>query len=270
MFTVVRKHTFTNDLFLLEIEVTPVARRAAPGHHVDIRLNPDTETITLPIADADPEKGTITVVDRALDLPRERLMMLHKGDEIFQVRGPLGTPVTRDAASKVVIVGEGLGVASLLWRARKYRREGVYTIAILAFATRDDMFWENEFAAACDELYVATEDGTYGISGKVTGPVRAVCETYSDVERLVMIGNLKNMKRAAKIAEDNGISARMSFDAIRTPAGAASIFDVADSSQEAFTFARASELDARQIDFDKLITKQRAIAGDAPDGAARP
>ena len=109
-----------------------------------------------------------------------------------------------------------------------------------------------------DELYVVTEDGSYGVSGKITGPIRAICETHKDVERLVMIGRLKNMKRAAKIANDNDVATRMSFDAIRQPVGAASIFGAPDSAQEAFGFARAPELEANDIDFDKLIARERA------------
>jgi ferredoxin--NADP+ reductase len=267
MFKVVRKHTFSDELFLLEIEVTPIAEKAAPGQHVDIRLNPDAPAVTLPIADADPGKGTITVVDRALDLPSEQLMLLAEGDEIFQVRGPLGTAVAKDSPSKVALVGEGMGVASLLWRARTYHDDGAYTICILGFSTRDDIFWEKEFAAICDELYIATEDDTYGISGRVTGPVRAVCETHKDVERLVMIGNLKTMKRSAKIAADNGITARVSFDAMRAPVGAAGIFD--GDPQEAFSFARAPELDANDVDFDKLIARQRAL-DTGPSSASAP
>lgn len=261
MFKVVRKHTFNENLFLLEIEAEPIARNAGPGQHVDIRLNPDAVVLTLPIVDVDADKGTITIVNRALDLPDEQLMMLGENDEIFQVRGPLGATVSIDSTAKIVLVAQGLGVASLLWRARSYHDRGSHTICVLGFETADDVFWESEFADACDELYVTTEDGTYGISGRVTGPVRAVCETHGDVERIVMIGDLKSMKRAAKFAEDHGIQARMSFDAIRTPAGAANIFGVANSSQEAFNFARACEIDARQIDFDKLIKKQRSIEG---------
>ena len=258
MFRIVRKHTFTEHMFLLEIEMPNIASKARPGHYVDIHMNPDSAVVTLPIVDADADAGTFTVIDIARDLPSEQLMMLQKDDEVFQVRGPLGTAIAGDSPARVLLVGEDLGIASLLWRARLYREAGAYTICVVGFADRESVFWEEEFAAVSDELYVVTEDGSYGVSGKITGPVRAICETHKDVERMVMIGRLKNMKRAAKIASDNEVAARMSFDAIRQPTGAASIFDVPDSAQEAFGFARAPELDANDIDFDKLIARERA------------
>ena len=128
------------------------------------------------------------------------------------------------------------------------------------------MFWENEFGLVSNELYVVTEDGSYGVSGGIIGPVRAVCETHKELDRLVVIAELKNMKRAAKIAQDNGIVATMSFDAVRPATRAAAVFG-SDDAQESFAFARAAELDAAQIDFDKLIARERALrdgTGGAP------
>lgn len=264
MFRIVRKHTFTEDMFLLEIEMPAIASKARPGHYVDIHMNPDSPVITLPIVDADVESGTFTVVERARDLPTEQLSMLQQGDEVFQVRGPLGSAVNVDSPSKVLLAGEDMGIASLLWRARLYREAGAYTICVIGFENREGVFWEEEFAGVSDELYVVTEDGSYGVSGKITGPVRAICETHKDVERLVMIGRLKNMKRGAKIAGDNQVAARMSFDAVRQPVGAARIFDVPDNAQEAFGFARAPELNADDIDFDKLIARERAAHEASP------
>jgi ferredoxin--NADP+ reductase len=259
MFKVVRKHAFTDTLFLLDIEIAVVAEKASPGQHVDIHLNPDGHTITLPIAGADATAGTITVVARAQDLPSEQLMMLREGDEIFQIRGPLGMACTIDSASKVALAAEDLGVASLLWRARAYKEGGAYVICTIGFPTRDDVFWQDEFSDVSDELYVTTGDGSYGVSGKITGPVRAICDTHKDLERLIVIGSFKNMKRAAKIAEDLGIAARVCFDAIRPPVGMPTVFDAPKDGQTEFAFAKAPELDARDVDFDKLIARERAI-----------
>jgi NAD(P)H-flavin reductase len=227
MFKVVRKQSFTEDLFMLEIEIPPIAEKAQPGHHVDIHLNPDSPVLTLPVVGVDGETGTITVVERARDLPSEQLMMLQEGDEVFQLRGPLGSACSIDDVSKVALVGEELGVASLLPRARAYKAIGAYTICAIGFPTHDDVFWQDEFSQVCDELYVTT-----------------------------------------RIAADRGVTARMCFDTIRSPLGVPGVFDAAGESQEVFEFARAPELDAADIDFDKLIARERAIRKDAEDAAA--
>jgi ferredoxin--NADP+ reductase len=268
MFQITRKQSFNEDTFLLEFHLDAIAKRARPGHYVDIHLHPDARPITLPVVDADPEAGTFVVVERGRDLPTEQLMVLSPGEEVFQIRGPLGAACNFDLDGKVVLMGEDLGVASLLWRAREYRAAGAYVIVILGFASKGRVFWQDEFGSVANELYVATLDGSYGISGRVTGVLQAVCETHRDVERVVMIARLKQMKRGAKIAEDFGIEARVNFDAIRFPAGSPGIFDHPDRAQEAFSFARAAELNADDVDFDRLIAREKAAAPEGPAGAA--
>jgi NAD(P)H-flavin reductase len=147
----------------------------------------------------------------------------------------------------------------MLWRAQCYRDTGAYTICIIGFPSEEEVFWQSEFSEVSDELYVATLDGSYGVTGKITGPLQAVCDTHKDLERMLVIGSLKNMKRAAKLAADHGVEAGFCFDALRTPAGRPSIFEVRDTSQEAFEFSRAPELAATHIDFDKLIAREKAL-----------
>ena len=268
MFAITRKQSFNEDTFLLEFRMPSIAERAMPGQYVDIHMNVDGPTFTLPIAVVDREAGTFAVVEQARDLPSERLMMLAQGEEVFQIRGPLGAPCRIDSDNKVVLVAEDLGVASLLWRARAFKEHGAHVIVVLGFASKDRVFWNDEFAAVADELYIATEDGSFGVSGRVTGVLQALCETHKDIERICMVANLKHMKRGAKIASDFGIDATVSFDAIRFPIGAPTIFDHADNSQEAFAFARAPELDAEAVDFEKLLARERALTKEATDDDA--
>ena len=260
MFTITRKQSFNEDTFLLELRLPAIAERAMPGQYVDIHMNVDGPTFTLPIAAVDRGAGTFAVVEQARDQPTERLMLLNQGEEVFQIRGPLGAPCRIDSDGKVVLVAENLGVASLWWRAYAFKEYGAHVIVVLGFTSKDRVFWHDEFAAIADELYIATEDGSFGVSGRVTGVVQALCETHKDIDRICMIASLKHMRRMAKIAGDFGIDATVSFDAIRFPIGAPTIFDHADDSQEAFAFARAPDLDAEQVDFEKLLTRERALS----------
>lgn len=263
MFSITRKQSFNADTFLLEFRLPKIAEQAMPGQYADVHMNVDGATFTLPIVAVDREAGTFAVVEQARDLPSEQLMLLGEGEEVFQIRGPLGSSARIDTDGKVVLVAEDLGVASLLWRAKAFKEHGAHVIVVLGFASRDRIFWNDEFAAVADELYVATEDGSFGVSGRVTGVLQALCETHKDIERIVMIASLKHMKRGAKIASDFGIDATVSFDAIRFPFGAPTIFDHADGTQEAFEFSRAAELDADAVDFEKLLARERTLAKDA-------
>jgi ferredoxin/flavodoxin---NADP+ reductase len=260
MFTITRKQSFNEDTFLLEFHLPAIAERAMPGQYVDIHMNVDGPTFTLPIAAVDREAGTFAVVEQARDQPTEQFMLLSQGEDVFQIRGPLGAPCRIDSDGKVVLVGEDLGVASLLWRARAFKEHGAHVIVVLGFTSKDRVFWNDEFAAVANELYIATEDGSFGVSGRVTGVLQALCETHKDIDRICMVARLKHMKRAAKIASDFGIDATVGFDAVRFPVGAPTIFDHADDSQGAFAFARAPDLDAEQVDFEKLLARERALS----------
>jgi ferredoxin--NADP+ reductase len=268
MFKIAAREMISDEIYAMDFEVPVVAAEARPGHHIDIHVNPDSGALTMPVAGFDRERGTVTVVFKSHDLPSLQLAMLQAGEEVFSIRGPLGGACSFGEFGKVVLVGEDLGTASLLLRAQEYKRRGAYTIGILGFETKADIFWEEPFAALCDELYVCTRDGSYGVKGRVTNPLRAVCETHKDVERMVVIGQLKRMKKVAKVAADYEIPAVMSFDAIHQPMGGPNIFDVDDSSQEVFEFAKAPEIDASDIDFEKLVARQNALAKEAEKKAA--
>jgi NAD(P)H-flavin reductase len=271
MFTITHKQTYSEDTFRMDIAMPAIAGQARPGQYVDIHINVDGPVVTLPIVGVDPAAGTFTIVEQGRDLPSERLMVLNQGDEVFQVRGPLGSPCRFDVEGKVVLMGEDLGVASLLWRAKEYKQKGAHVIVVVSYPARDRVFFHDDFAAVSDELYINTADGSFGVSGRVTGVLQAVCETHKDIERLVMIAKLKSMKRGAKVAADNKIDTRVNFDAIRYPVGTPSIFEA--EGQEAFAFARAPELDADRVDFDKLVSRERALVatgGSETDTAAPP
>jgi NAD(P)H-flavin reductase len=267
MFKITRKHNLTDHVFRMDIEAPAVAEHTQPGHYIDIRVNPDHSALTLPVVDCDRNLGTVSVVHRAQDLPSVQFSMLVEGDEVFEVRGPLGSPCTFPDVGKVVLAAEDLGVASLFCRARTFRERGAYTICILGFENKSEVFWEDVFGAVSDELYVCTRDGSYGVNGGIAIPMRAVCETYGDVERVVAMASLAQMRKAAKIAAEYDIPAVVSFDAIRPPIGSPGIFDVPDWSQEAFEFAKAPEIDAGDVDFEKLLAKEKAFFRISEDAA---
>ena len=259
MFKITRKTDINENVFLIEIEAPSVAQDSRPGHHVEVQADPGGDQVLLPVSGYDRARGTVTVVHEAFDPPGLRLRTLTEGDAIHAVRGPLGAPCNIEAVGKAVFAAEDLGIASLYCRAKKHKDKGAYVICVLGYASSGDVYWEDEFSAISDELYVCTRDGSYGVSGRITDVVRGVCETHKNVDLLITIGQLDSMKKVTKAAADYNIKAVVSFDAVRQPAGRASVFDVSGVPQETFAFVRAPEVNAIEIDFDKLLARQRAI-----------
>ncbi len=259
MFKIVSKQSFNEDTFALSISNPAIAQNAGAGQYVDVYVNPDGEPLTLPIADFDVEAGTVTVAHRARTLAGERLGMLVEGDEVFQFRGPFGTACDEAAMGKAIFVAEGMGVASVFARMKAQQAKGCYTICVAGFASKDQMFWVDRLTSVADEFYVVTKDGTYGVSGDVIGPLRGICETQRDLDMVTCIGNLSIMKRGVKITQDNDIAYRVNFDAVTATDFGARVFDAPTEGKTVFDYALAPELDGHKVDFDKLLSRQRAL-----------
>ena len=77
MFKIARRETVGDEIYSMEFEVPAVAAEAHPGHHIDVHVNPDGGALTLPVAGYDRDRGTVTVVFKAQDLPSLQLSLLH-------------------------------------------------------------------------------------------------------------------------------------------------------------------------------------------------
>ena len=166
MYTIVRREAFSDVTFLWEVEAPDVARSARPGHFVMVRLHEGRERIPLTVADFDRERGTITMVIQALGkTTREMMTDYGEGDTFDDFVGPLGLPQHVEKVGHVVLVGGGLGVAPVYPQLRAFKEAGNRTTGIIGFRSKDLVFWEDKFAAYCDDLIVCTDDGSYGEPG---------------------------------------------------------------------------------------------------------
>ena len=198
-------HQISENTFAQVYLAPLVAKAAQPGHFVMVRLDEAGERIPLTVADFDREKGTVTLVVQAVGKTTRQMMALREGDSILDFVGPLGLPTETDGARKVVLVGGGLGVAPVFPQLREYHERGAYTIGVIGFRSKNLVFWEERFAKYCNELYVATDDSSYGVRGPVTAPLKELCEKHPDIERVVAIGPLGMMRACCRVTEPFGI-----------------------------------------------------------------
>ncbi|MCU0839027.1 MAG: sulfide/dihydroorotate dehydrogenase-like FAD/NAD-binding protein, partial [Rhodospirillales bacterium] len=169
MYQIVRREAFSDVTFLWDVLAPDVARSAEPGHFVMVRLHEGSERIPLTVADFDRERGTITMVVQALGkTTREMRDRYAEGDTFDDFVGPLGLPQHIAKVGHVVLIGGGLGVAPVYPQLRAFKAAGNRVTGIIGFRSRDLVFWEDRFAALCDELIVCTDDGSYGRPGFVS------------------------------------------------------------------------------------------------------
>ncbi|NIM65401.1 MAG: hypothetical protein GTO51_05350 [Candidatus Latescibacteria bacterium] len=261
MFQIVRAKKLTDKIFSCEIRTRPIAKAAKPGHFVTVSMNPDHPKLPLPIADFSEKKGTITVVVEADDRPREQMMALDKGDAVFDCRGPFGQRSRIENVGKVVCIGGGIGAGALFSQIREYKSKDVYVVSILGFRSKDRLFWQSQIAKHSDELYITTDDGTYGIKGRATVALRAVLDSARDIERVVSIGSLKLMRACAEITRPHKIPTIVNLGAIMAEEmWRDGHTRIPGESQQSFSFFERTEFDGHRLDLEWLIAQQKRYA----------
>ncbi len=270
MYKIVRVERFSDVTFLQEIEAPDVAKAAKPGHFVMVRINECGERIPLTVADFDREKGTVTVVVQAVGKTTRQMMLMNEGDYLLDFIGPLGLESHIEKVGKVVVVGGGLGVAPVFPQLREYKEKGAYTISIIGFRSKDLMFWEDKFKKYSDEFYVATDDGSYGIKGLVTVPLKAVCENNNDIDQAVAIGPLVMMKACSEVTRPFNIPTIVSLNSIMVDGtGMCGSCRVTVGDKMRFACVEGPDFDGHKVNFDELMLRQKRFEREEKEALER-
>jgi homotetrameric NADPH-dependent glutamate synthase len=235
-----------------------------------VRLTPTGERIPLTIADFDREKGTVTVVVQAVGKTTKEMMMLRERDYLLDFIGPLGQESHIEPLNKGVCIGGGLGVAPVFPQLRAYKEKGAYTISIIGFRSKELIFWEDKFREYSDELYVTTDDGSYGIKGLVTVPLKAVCENHNDIDRAVAIGPLVMMKACCEVTRPFNIPTIVSLNPIMVDGtGMCGSCRVTVGDEMKFACVEGPDFDGHKVNFDELMLRQKRFEREEKEALER-
>lgn len=256
-FAVVAREDFSEFTFLVEVRHPQMARAARPGQFVIVMLHPEGERIPLTIADYDRGRGTITLVIQAVGkTTRQMQRECQAGTALFALVGPMGVPSTIAPARKVLCVGGGLGVAPVFPQARAFKEAGAQVVGVLGFRTRDLVFWEDRFAAVCDDLVLCTNDGSVGLRGLITDGVALALKRHPDIDEAVAIGPPVMMKAVAEATRPRGIRTMVSVNPIMVDGtGMCGGCRVKVGNEVRFGCVDGPDFDGHLVDFDDLIAR---------------
>jgi len=247
---IVRNDTLNEHYIEYTIEVPEIASHSEPGQLLEVSMSARSVAVPHAIADTDPGKGTVTIVTRLAEAFRIGPL----SDNIV-LRGPFGLRTVATGIGKVICVADGLGVAALFPRLREYKANDVYTIVIAGFQSSEFVYWVDRLDSVSDELYVITDDGSYGIKGPIKNTIRGVCEQDLDIDRAVAIGSLDLLKTCCDITSKYAVPTVVSLTAMLTE-DALSITDASCAPEDrTFDWTTASDLDGHKIDFGELTQK---------------
>ena len=185
MFKILEREQLTDNIFKMVVEAKRVAKSCLPGQFVIVRMDEEGERIPLTICDYDAEKGTITIVFQIVGAGTMKLAKLQAGDAFLDFVGPLGRPselCEEDLDSlkqkKILFVAGGVGTAPVYPQVKWLHEKGIDADVIVGAKSKDILIMEKEMEAVAGNLYVTTDDGSYGRSGMVTTTIQDLVNEY--------------------------------------------------------------------------------------------
>ena len=257
-YKIVKKADLNSQIYLMEIEAPLVARKAAPGQFVILRIDEKGERVPFTIADFDKEKGTVTVIIQAVGKTTRDLSKLNEGDNILDFAGPLGIPTPLEGLKKVAVIGGGLGTAIAYPQAKKLKELGAEVTAISGFRSKEYIILEDEMNAVSDKLIITTDDGSNGLQGFVTDRLREELESGEKYDEVIAIGPLVMMRAVCNLTKEFGTPTTVSMNPVMIDGtGMCGGCRVIVGGETKFACVDGPDFDGHKIDWDAAIKRQQ-------------
>ena len=257
MAKIISKRFFSENVAELVLEAPLIARSRRAGHFVMVRVDEHSERMPLTIADADTERGTITLVVQRMGVSSSKLVALELGDEVANLVGPLGKATTIKQFGTVVCACGGVGAAPMLPIARALKEAGNRVITVLAARTAELIILREQLAAVSDEMIIMTDDGSLGQKGLVTMGVEQVIQSEK-VDKCITIGPAIMMKFVALTTKKYDIPTEASLNTIMVDGtGMCGACRVTVGGKTKFVCVDGPEFDAHAVDFDEMLARLR-------------
>ena len=266
MYKILKAEELTTNIFLMVVEAKRLAKHCLPGQFLIVRTNEDSERIPLTICDYDRENGTVTIVFQIVGGSTVEMSKLKAGDSFHDVVGPLGcaselcekTKEELDAMNILFVAG-GVGTAPVYPQVKYLHEMGVKADVIVGSKTKDLLILEKEMEAVAGNLYVTTDDGSYGRSGMVTKTIEdLVKEEGKKYDLCVAIGPMIMMKFVCKMTETLNIPTIVSLNPIMVDGtGMCGACRVTVGDEIKFACVDGPEFDGHKVDFDEAMKRQQ-------------
>lgn len=255
---ILEKEYFSPKVVKLVVEAPLIAKSRKPGHFVIVRVGERGERIPLTIADADKERGTITLVIQAIGHSTELICGLNAGEYLTDVVGPLGKATEIKNYGTVVCSGGGVGVAPLLPIIKAMKEAGNRVVSVLAARNSELIILEDEVRKYSDEVVIMTDDGSAGKKGLVTAGVEEIINN-EPVNLVVTIGPAIMMKFVALTTLKYNIPTMCSLNTIMVDGtGMCGACRVTVGGKTRFVCVDGPEFDAHKVDFDEMLMRLKA------------
>ena len=266
MYPIVRKETLADNIILMDIKAPRVANECLPGQFIIAKTDEVGERIPLTICDYDREKETVTIVVQTIGAGTERMMALNEGDALEDFVGPLGCPselceeenLEETRKKKIVFIAGGLGTAPVYPQVKWLHEHGIDADVIMGSRTKDLLFYMDEMKAVAGNVYVCTDDGTYGFHGNGCQQSQALIDEGKHYDICVAIGPMIMMKFVTILTKKLEIPTVVSMNPIMVDGtGMCGACRLMVGGEVKFACVDGPEFDGHLVDFDQAMKRQQ-------------
>ncbi len=265
MYKIVKAKELTTNIYLMDVEAPRVAKHCEPGQFVIVRMDEEGERIPLTICDYDREKGTVTIVFQTVGAGTMMMAHLKEGDSFHDFVGPLGCPselVKEEPEAlkqkKILFVAGGVGAAPVYPQVKWLHEHGVAADVIVGSKTKDLLILEKEMEAVAGNLYVTTDDGSYGRSGMVTQVIKDLIGEGKQYDVCIAIGPMIMMKFVCLLTKELEIPTIVSLNPIMVDGtGMCGACRVSVGGEVKFACVDGPEFDGHKVNFDEAMRRQQ-------------
>ena len=266
MYPILNARQLADRIYLMDVEAPRIASSCKPGQFIIAKIDEKGERIPLTICDYDAKKGTVTIVFQTVGASTQKMSKLGAGDAFRDFTGPLGlaselTEKTDEELKNmnILFVAGGVGTAPVYPQVKWLKEHGANTDVIMGFKNKDFVILEDEMKAVAGNLYVTTDDGSYGRKGMVTETIKyLVNEEGKKYDICVAIGPMIMMKFVALLTKELGIKTIVSLNPIMVDGtGMCGACRVAVGDKIKFACVDGPEFDGHLVDFDQAMKRQQ-------------
>ena len=265
MYKIRKAEKLADKIYLMDVEAPRVAKHCEPGQFVIVKMDDKGERIPLTICDYDREEGTITIVFQTVGASTEKMAQLKAGDSFRDFTGPLGCPselISEDIESlknkKILFVAGGVGTAPVYPQVKWLHEHGVAADVIIGGRSKELIILEEQMKAVAGNLYITTDDGSYGSKGVVTNEIQKLVDAGNKYDVCVAIGPMIMMKFVCKLTKELEIPTVVSLNPIMVDGtGMCGACRVTVGGEVKFACVDGPEFDGHLVNFEEAMERQQ-------------
>lgn len=265
MYPIVKKEKLADKIYLMDVKAPRVAASCEPGQFIIVKMDEKGERIPLTICDYDREAGIITIVFQTVGASTERMAKLNVGDVFEDFVGPLGcaselvdTDIEELKQKRIVFIAGGVGTAPVYPQVKWLHEHGVSCDVIMGSKTKDLLILVDEMEKVAGNLYVTTDDGSYGFHGMGTNQLQALVDEGKQYDLCIAIGPMIMMKFVCLLTKELGIPTVVSMNPIMVDGtGMCGACRLTVGDEVKFACVDGPEFDGHLVDFDQAMKRQQ-------------